>query len=252
MSEKNKNQLHQLLAVENDRKQQAINIMNETVATFQKKPDHFDGMRKDYHAVEEDGMKIPPEYKEIVTTVKDKLNYSEEAVIKAIDAHISKEETNSSGGANAVLKIGDTEFNLSATSLLALESHLIKIRNMYKAIPTLDPAKKWSKDEMGIYNAEPSVTYRTEKQAKVIQLAKATDRHAEQATLVNEDVQVGHYITVNKSGKVKPKQKSDLLANIDKLIDAVKVARAKANQAEVENVKIGKKIFDYINKNILG
>ena len=131
MSEK-KNQLHQLLAVENDRKVQANNILQETINTFTKRHDHFDGIVKTYEAYDEADQKIPPETKEIATTVKSKLNYSKQAISKGVDAQISKEETNASGTVKAELKIGDTSFgDLSATSLLALEQFLVKIRNMY-------------------------------------------------------------------------------------------------------------------------
>lgn len=253
MSEKTKNQLHQLLAVENDRKQQAVNIMNETINTFQKKTEHFDGLKKIYTAFEEGGMEVPPETKEVKETVPSKLNYAKKSIIKAIDAQLSKEESNASGNVRAELIVNGTNFGeLSSTSLLALESHMIKIRTMYKAIPTLDPVRKWNKDEFGIYVTESEVKFRAEKKQEKIVLYEATEHHPAQVSLEHVDKQVGQYDTVYKSGKITPKQKSDLLAKIDSIIDAVKRARAKANQAEITELKIGSKLFDYINKDILG
>ena len=246
-----KNQLHQLLAVENDRKQQANNILQETIDTFSKKHDHFDGIKKTYESYDEADQKIPPELKEIVTTVKDKLAYSQQAISKGIDAQISKEETNASGIVKAELKIDNTSFgDLSATSLLALEQFLIKIRNMYKVIPTLDPTKKWNLKD-GIYETDQEVKYRTEKKIEKIVKAEATKEHPAQVDLINIDRQVGEYLTVYKSGKITPFQKSQLLEKIDNLIDAVKKARSKANESEVKNIKIGDKIFQYINNDIL-
>lgn len=250
MSEK-KNQLHQLLAVENDRKQQANNILQETIDTFSKKHDHFDGIVKKYEAYDEAEQKIPPETKEIVTTVKDKLNYSKQAISKGIDAQISKEETNASGVVKAELKVKDTSFgDLSATSLLALEQHLVKIRNMYKVIPTLDPSKKWNKKD-DVYETEEEVKYRTEKKIEKIVKYEATKEHPAQVDLINIDRQVGEYKTVYKSGKITPFQKSQLLERIDNLIVGIKKARSKANESEVKNTKIGDKIFQYINSGIL-
>jgi hypothetical protein len=253
MSEKTKNQLHQLLAVENGRKQQAVNIMNETINTFQKKTDHFDGLTKIYSAFEEGGQEVPPETKEVKETVPSKINYAKKSIIKAIDAQLSKEESNASGIVRAELLVKGVSFGeLSSTSLLALESHMLKVRAVYKAIPTLDPVRKWNKDEFGIYITDSEVKYKTSKKQQVITLYEATKEHPAQVQLDYVDTQVGQYDTTYKSGKITPKQKSDLLAKIDNIIDAVKRARAKANQAEIVEMKIGNKLFDYINKDILG
>ncbi len=42
-----------------------------------------------------------------------------------------------------------------------------------------------------------------------------------------------------------------MIARIDELLEAVKVARSKANNAEVKNTKVGKTIFEFIHKGIL-
>jgi hypothetical protein len=246
-----KNQLHQLLAVENDRKQQANNIIDETIETFSKKHDHFDGIIKIYKSYNDADQKIPPETKEIVTSVKAKIDYSKQAIVKGIDAQISKEETNASGTVKAELKIDNVSFGeLSATALLALEQHLVKIRSMYKVIPTLDPTKKWDiKDEW--YETEKEIRYRTEKKVEKIIKYEATKEHPAQVELVQIDRQVGEYETIYKSGKISSFQKSKLLERIDKLIDAIKTARSKANECEVKNIKIGDMLFNYINSDII-
>jgi hypothetical protein len=251
--QKETNKLHQLLAVENDRKTQAINIIDETVETLSKKHDHFDGLTKIYEPYDENEQKIPPESKEIVTTVKEKINYSKQAISKGIDAQISKEETNASGSASAELVLpGEVSFGyLSATALLALEQHLVRIRNMYKVIPTLDPTKKWLVNDAGVFETDPEVKYRTEKKVEKIVKYEATKEHPAQVDLVTLDKQVGEYKTTYKSGKITPYQKSILLERIDKAIDAVKSARAVANSCEVKNVYVGEKLFQYINSGIL-
>ena len=130
-----KNQLHQLLAVENDLRTKAQKIVQETAATFSKKAEHFDGMAKTYeplaHAEGEQPFQIPPEVKEIVTTVEEKLSYTQKSMIDAIDAQLSKEETNVSGLATAELAVdGILLGTFSATSLLALESNLTRVRQL--------------------------------------------------------------------------------------------------------------------------
>ena len=255
MAEKATNQLHQLLAVEPSLRNNAKNIFfEEAKTTLEKKQDHFDGLQKIYVAMEEGSDQIPPEMKEIVTTVADKINYAKEAVIKALDAEISKEETNASGTVKAELVIDGKSFELSATSLMVLERNLENIRGVYKVIPTLDPTKNWEKDTKAgdnLYKTDEEVKYRTAKKNMPLVLAPATDKHQAQVQIVTNDVQVGKYLTTYKSGRITPAQKSILLARIDELILAVKSAKAKANQAQVINKNIGEELFNFINKEVL-
>lgn len=249
----NKNKLHELLAIEQDRKHKAAQAIGEAVSIFTKKDVQFDGMVKRYVATEADDTElIPDESKEMVSTVKDKLEAVMEAVVAGIDAHISKEETNSSNAAKAELKIGDSDFGtLSATTLLALEGHLAKIKELYVAMPVLDNTRKWEFDnQKGYFKTEEEIKYRSVKRPKVIVKYEATKEHPAQTELLHLDFQVGKYVTVYSSGKITPAQKSTLLKRIDEMLEAVKTARAKANNVEANQVKLAKGIFEYINKGI--
>ncbi len=58
-----------------------------------------------------------------------------------------KEETNSADVAKAELIVGEKKFGtFSATSLLALESNINRLKDLYNAIPTLDQTRKWEYD----------------------------------------------------------------------------------------------------------
>jgi hypothetical protein len=246
-----KNQLHQLLAVESDLVNKAAQIANETSATFRSKGSHFDGSLREYIPFEEpenDLMKMHPEVTEIVTTVQAKLDYNSKAMIRAIDAKLSKEATNSRGGAVAPLEFGDESWTMSATELLALEGFLNKIRDVYKGIPTLDPTKQWeSASAPGVYIAPPRDTFKTEKVAKAIVKFPATKEHPAQTEMVTLDQNVGINRVVATSGRFTSQEKSDMLERIDYLLVTVKKARAAANRADVMQVKVGKTIFDYIH-----
>jgi hypothetical protein len=245
------NMLHQLLAVEPDLSTQGRNIMEEALTTFTKKAEHFDGISKVYSSFDEGDDKIPPEVKEVVTTVKEKLDYTKGAVIKAIDATLSKEETNASNTANAELEVNGVKFGTwSATSLLALEKYLVRIRDLYKNIPTFDPSRSWSRETTSgrdMYQSNLDVKYRTVKKQKVLTLAQATDKHPAQAQVIMDEVQVGKYDTLYFTGRVSPAEKSDLLTRVDDLVLAVKQAREKANQTQVKQVKLGEALFNYIH-----
>ena len=252
---KPKNQLHQLLAVESDLRKKATKIMEEAIATFTKKQDHFDGIERHYEHFEvEEGqetLKVEPDIKEIVTTVADKLRYTQKSIVAAVDARISKEETNSSGNATAFLHIGNTTFGAwSATSLLALEGVLTQVRGLYGTIPTLDPVKRWNEDKgrKNVFVTPTQDTYRTAKKSEVVVLYPATKEHPAQTQLAVVDKQVGVFKTVYSSGKITPMRKSELLGQIDRLIIAVKKASSKANQVEIVNTKVMRKFFDFIHE----
>jgi len=249
-----KNQLHQLLAVESDLRQQSKKITQEARETFQSRRDHFDGMSKTYkHNVEDEAgriMEIPPEEKLIVTTVDEKMNFVQGILSRTLDVMVSKEETNASGTAVAHVEIGSGSYEMSATALLALEGFLKEIRTVYDLIPTLDPVREWTKDgdREGAFKTKELQTFRTEKKAEVIVLAEATKEFPAQTNLVNVDRQVGVFSTVYKSGRFTVKRKADCIANIDSLLREVKKARSSANRVEAKNIKIAKAIFEAINK----
>jgi hypothetical protein len=249
-----KSQLHQLLAVEKDLKTKANLIAMETHKTFVSKSDHFDGIHKSYDAREEDGTQFEPEEKPMVTTVSEKLKYVQKSISNAIDAQISKEETNNSGEATGKLDIGGREVELSATALLALETQMQGIRAVYKAIPTLDPGKSWSQDKdtgKHVYVAPAEVKYRTEKQMEFRVVVAATKEHAAQVREIPSDKQVGKWTTIHRSGKLTTAQKSELLSRIDGLILSIKKARSKANEAEIKNTHIAEDIFKMMHKDII-
>ncbi len=249
-----KNQLHQLLAVEQDRRGRATEIMQEAGVLFQKKSEHLDGIVKVYRPIDDQGDQIPDEIKEIVTTVADKLEYTVPFIAKAIDAQLSKEETNASGVARAELIVGEKSFGeLAATSLLALEQHLQRLLGLYRTIPTLDPAKRWNKSdsEADTFVSATEVKFRTNKIESFEVPVQATKEFPAQVVKVTKDVQVGSWETIYKSGRITPLQKSKVLTRIDQLIDAVKTARAKANEAEVKQIKVGESLLGFINEGIL-
>lgn len=247
------NKLHEILAVEQDRKNKANLAIGQFKKQFTNRSELFDGLIKKYVPLEENAEQIPDETKEIFATVKQSLNKALEPVIVAINATLSKEETNASGTARADLIINDKNLgNFSATTLLALESQLSKVLDLYKAIPTLDTSRKYFFDEQNdVYRTNEEVKFRTIKRPKVIVKYEATEKHPAQTELVSLDFQVGRYETTYLSGRITLTQKNKLVENIEQLIEAVKIARSKANNVEVNNVKLGQDLFDFIHADVL-
>ncbi|MEO0898878.1 MAG: hypothetical protein AAFY71_20870 [Bacteroidota bacterium] len=243
------NKLHEILAIEQDRKHKANLAIGEAKKVFTKNQSVFDGMIKQYVPMEEMADQIPEESKQLESTVMQLLTEKLKPVIVAMDATLSKEETNASNLAKAELKVGEKSFGeFSATTLLALESYLGKVQDIYASIPVLDTSRKFTFDEqLDYYRSDVEVKFRSIKRPKVIVKYEATDKHPAQTEIMNIDFQVGKYETTYFSGRITPTQKNRLLDRLEKLIEAVKVARSRANNVEVNQIKLGQDLFDFIH-----
>lgn len=250
---KRKNLLHALLAVEPDLKGRAEKITQETINTFKGKQTHFKSLTRTYEPTDEEGLKYPPEEKEMVDTVSEKLAYTEKFLIKTMDAVYQKEITNLEAKADLEVDGVVLAENVPATALLNLESRLKKIRDIYVAIPTLPPGKLWERDpdRNNVYMAKPIEKHKMEKVIQPLVLAPATEKHPAQVEKISKDVVVGVWTEIERNSSWSPAEKSEKLARIDNLIEAVKKARQAANTTTVVDAKIGKTIFDYINRGVV-
>lgn len=248
--------LHEVLAVESGLQTTAKKINEETIKTFGKKDEHFiETVKSVSHFAEDDQKLDTSESKAMVTTVAEKLAYNAGPNIKALDAYLQKEATNQKAHADVVVDDVTLAAGVPATVLLGLETKLSELRAVYDAIPTLAPGPTWELDpsrKAGVYkSSHPDTTFRTKRNIRPIELSPATQHHPAQVQAVQEDVPVAKITTQTWSGMMTPANKSELLSRLDKLIRAVKRARQRANNTEVEKGAIGKKLFDYIHSGIV-
>lgn len=250
--------LHEVLAVEQGLQTAAKKINEETIRTFGKKDEHFvETTRTVIHFADEDEKLNTSETKAMVTCVFEKLLYNQVSNIRALDAYLQKEATNQKASADLVVGDQTLATAVPATVLLGLETKLAELRAVYEAIPTLAPGPTWESDlearsAGGVYRAAaPDVTFRTRKTVKPIVMAPATREHPAQVQAISEDVPVARITTTHKSGMITSAQKSDLLERVDRLLRAVKRARQRANNTEVERRNIGKVLFDYLHTDIV-
>lgn len=87
-----------------------------------------------------------------------------------------------------------------------------------------------------------------QKVQKPLVLHPGTDKYPPQVQLITEDIPVGNYSINYFSGMISPWEKSQLIHRVDQVLEAIKKARARANDTEVTGtLKIGKRLFKYIN-----
>jgi hypothetical protein len=244
--------MHEILAVEGDLEGVYKKILEEAKVLFSKKTEHFMGFVKRLENIVEGLPEQAPEYKELVTTVHEKLDYVGDALTNYIDTVLQKELTNQT--AKATLEVDGKVIgtDLPATFLLGLETKLKFIRSVYEEIPTLAPGIEWVADEIsgkGVYKCKhPDEKFKTAKTFKHKVLYDATDKHPAQIEKWEEQVPVGKYITEIKCGMLSPAEKSMMLGRIDKLIQSVKKARMKANDIDASDRTIAQGLVAYINK----
>jgi hypothetical protein len=247
--------LHELLAVETEKKATYEKMMSEAFNTFSKKTEHFQGHVKTlkmFSAERENEETSGLETKELVSTVDEKLDYALSFAVAYLDVVVQKEVTNQKAKADLIVDGVVFGKDLPVTFLLGLEDKLKKIRQMYEVIPTLQPGIKWeptTTERAGVYKASVvEERLKTEQQVRHKVVYDATDKHPAQIEKWTDQVPVGKYATEKWSGMITPAEKSKRMARIDIMIEACKKARMRANNEEIVPVSIGKKLIDYINK----
>jgi len=241
--------LHELLAVEADLKGEAQRVTSQVKNVLSAGANKLTGMIRTYEPLEEGGEEMPPEIQLLATTVPDQLAEFHDAFGRYVDAVVQKELTNTAACADLMVDGKVLLSGMSATALLNLEARLAEVREIYRQIPTNDPAVKWNWDESnGYWVAYPPEKYRTRKVMRSHVLYEATPEHPAQVQGYTEDERAGKWNTTLQSGMITAIQKKEYLARIDELVRAVRKARQRANEQEA----VDRKVYFILQKYIDG
>lgn len=244
--------LHELLAVQGQLRQQAEATRNDLMNTFEKKRTHFSEIIITFNSNKENVDPKEESKMGVQTTVHKELRWVGDYIAKAIDAAHSVDVANMSARADIALEDGKVILKaVPATSLLQLEKRLEEVQRLVKTIPTLDPAKGFLADPQrgeDYFKARDVEKPRTEKTYKPLILAPATDKHPAQVEKITVDEVIGHTIQQEWSSLITVSEKGDMLDRVESLIRAVKRARSRANDDEINvaDNKIGMTLLDYV------
>lgn len=245
--------LHEILAVDKDKEKQVQKIVEETSKVFKSATEYFLGYNKSLRMFDEEEQEAAnalAEEKPVITTVPARADYTFDLIADLIDIQMTKESTNQHANADIVVNGVTVATNVPATMLLYLERELAKYRQILSYMPTLDQSMEWEqapeKGEHIFKTKRPVQASRTRKSYEIITLAEATKEHKAQVEKVTVDKAVGTWTTQYWSGMVTPAKKAEILTRFDALIQAVKQARMRANEAEVEKTKIGESLFSFV------
>jgi hypothetical protein len=240
--------LHELVAVEPDLKTKGQRALSETSSLFATGQVRLAGQSRAYAPLQEDGERLPDEITELATTVKQELDRMATEYGSWIDVAVQKEISNGKTSADVVVNGKVILPNLPAPALLNLESKLASLREIYQAIPTLDPTEHWEYDtSQGCWVAQAHQTQRTKKVPRVMVKYEATKEHPAQTEMYTEDVPQGMWTTIKRSGAMSLTEKRELLTRLDTLIIAVKTARQRANDADAVLERYSGSIFQFIH-----
>lgn len=249
--------LHEILAVEGTKEGYFKNALIEMTNLFTKKISHFNGFNKTLTLHGEDSPeKTAKELSEtenqtVTTTVNTELDYLADVITNYIDVIYQKDEANQRATADIIIDGKVIRANVPATTLLSLENKFKQIRPIYDQIPTLQPGTTWKLEESigeHIYiDADKQIRTKTKKGFDFKVLTPATDKHPAQIEKWETVEDIGFTTLTRWTGMISVAEKVELLKKFDKLTDAIKQARQRANEIEVTNTKIGDALFKYLH-----
>lgn len=238
--------LNQVVSIEKSTKSRTQSELSKLHHQSQKS-DLYNGLLKSYIPKDEDGELLPNEEKRVQNIVQDDLIRLQEIMSELLDITAIKDYGNCVAFADLIVDGVKVLEKVPSTYLIFLEKQMILIKTFIDKLPELDPSDEWVLDNnVNLFKTKPYETHRTKKTSRPIVLYGATDKHAAQTQLITEDILVGYWRQVKSSGAMKSNDKRKMLKNVDQLSDAIKSARAQANCCNVEEIKVGNKLFNYI------
>ena len=163
------------------------------------------------------------------------------------DVTATKDVANGLARADVVVEGTILLSQVPVTYLLFLEKQLVDLHTFVKKLPVLDASETWVFDQSAdCWSTEPVQTVKTKKIPRNHVKAEATEHHPAQVDVYYEDVVVGHWRTVKFSGALPAKRVNELVERVEKLQQAVKYAREEANNLEVQDVKVGASVLNYV------
>jgi hypothetical protein len=238
--------LNQIIAVEKGIKSRSFQELTEAHHALQKTT-LLAGISRTYRPKDEEGEQFPPESNRVQVKAEEIIRKTSEVLTKLFDVTATKDWSNCKASADVVVDGQVLLAKVPASYLLFLEKQLVDLHTFVKKLPILDPSEDWKFDASAdCWATEPTQTIKTKKVPRNHVKAEATEKHPAQVEVYYEDVIVGYWRTVKFSGALPAKKVNELLSKVEKLQQAVKFAREEANNLEVEDQKVGEKIFNYI------
>ncbi len=240
--------LNQIIAVEKGVKSKSLQELTEAHHLLQK-PAMLAGISRTYRPKDEEGEQLPPESTRVQLKAEEIIQRTSALMTELFDVTATKDWANCKARADVVVEGQTLLKDVPVTYLLFLEKQLVDLHTFVKKLPILDASETWTFDPSAdCYATDVAQTTKTKKIPRNHVKAEATEHHPAQVEVYYEDVVVGHWRTIKFSGALPAKRVNELLERVERLQQAVKFAREEANDLEVEDEKLGAKVFEYLFK----
>jgi len=238
--------LNQIIAVEKGVKSRAVSELTEAHHLVLKAP-LLAGISRTYQPKDEEGEQLPPESTRVQVRVEEVLRRTAATLTRLLDVTLTKDAANCDARADVVVDGVVLLGNVPITYLLFLEKQLTDLHTFVKKLPVLDAADPWSFNEsVDCFSTDPVRTVRTKKVPRNHVKAEATEKHPAQVEVYYEDIPVGYWTTVKFSGALPATRVAQLVDRVEKLQNAVRVAREEANGVEITDRRVGEVVFGYL------
>ncbi len=242
--------LHEVVAVRKGVKSRTYGELTELYKKAQR-AELYAGMTRVFKPKDDDGETFPDEDKQVQLLAEDVLKKVRKIRTEYFDIEATQDFGNLEARADVKVDGQVVLEGIPVTLLIFLEKELNDLRTFVDAMPTLDESKTWSADPNSrLHRSETGITHKTKKVQRPIVLYDAVikDDHAipAQTQLITEDVVTGHWHTTYLSGALPAPRKDALLERIEALRDAVKRARSRANDLEVERKELGAAVLGWL------
>lgn len=242
-----KTKLSQLLSIERNTKARFEVTLNDFYFKIQK-PDLLYGHVKT-HEPKLDGEEKKPTDTKIVQvqaiTVLEKLKTE---YAKFFDILSQKEATSCDAKADILIDGSVWLKDVPVMTLVSMEKQLnAQIIPLLSKLPILSSDEAWTWNaSQALFSAPPRETFSKRLIKKALELAKATDKHAAQVQLIEEEIVTGTFQNTNYSGALPKTDVDRWMAKAQSLLEATKFARQEAATQPVRDTKIGTKMMSYI------
>jgi hypothetical protein len=214
-----------------------------------KKKELFDGLERVYRPLDDQSNEtLPPESKKVQRKAKTMLKEFAEKTTVLVDLIATQDYGNQQARADIVIEGEKTPLliGVPVTTLLVLEKQVNDWITYVSHFHTPEASEEWSFDpQSDLLKTGAVKTMRTKKIPRNHVKQVATEHHPAQVEVYTEDVQVGTWSLVSYTGRLGGKEKNEILVRLEKLRDAIKVAREQANAIDVKMQKLGEALFAY-------
>lgn len=208
---------------------------------------NFTGYTRRYEALDENAPDEGTETQLPRLRAHDVLQQLRSTLVEPWNLHATRDRGNMF--ASGTITIGDhlSVEDVPLVTLLALEKQLIGLRRSFADLPERDPSVAWVLDNEQDFWRSPEIKKaRTKAVPKGSEVAPATKEHKAQVIPYTDNETVGHTVTTVFSGAITPREKARLLRRTDALINAVKAARADANNRPAETFEPAADLLGYL------